>query len=97
MSGGVAISYVFLDILPELGEAQRILSGVAIAAKSVYLLGLLGLLLFYGFSNQQRPELQFGVTIAAYALYTLLFSYLLSHTARPIDCLLLFIAIGLHY
>jgi hypothetical protein len=51
--GGVAIAYVFVEILPSLSQAQMIIerSGRAIAISimhQVYLLALIGLTVFYG-------------------------------------------------
>lgn len=53
LAGGVSIAYIFLDILPELGEAQVEVEHVKSALidyleKHVYLLSLLGLAVFYG-------------------------------------------------
>lgn len=51
--GGVSISYVFVHLLPELGEAQETLEGfdhptVAALDQHAYLVALGGLLAFYG-------------------------------------------------
>ena len=53
IAGGVSISYIFLDIFPELGIAQdEIEHGagplITYLEKHVYLLALLGLAIFYG-------------------------------------------------
>jgi hypothetical protein len=50
---GVSVAYVFVHILPELGEAQEIVRGVvggwlAVWEHHVYLVALLGLAVFYG-------------------------------------------------
>lgn len=52
-SGGVAVSYVFLHVLPELGAHQRVFAeALALPAETaeawVYSLALLGLAVFYG-------------------------------------------------
>lgn len=52
-AGGVSIGYVFLDIFPELSRAQlelehSALPWLAYLENHVYLLALLGLLVFYG-------------------------------------------------
>lgn len=94
IAGGIAIAYVFLDLLPALGEAQ---ATVAWLTKGLYFISLLGLLLRYSLMAQMRPGVRFGAAIAIAALSNLLFSYLLNHTTRPLNCLLLFIALGLHY
>ena len=53
ISGGVSVAYVFLHLLPELGEGQEVLaeaSGEALAflKHHVYLIALIGLAVFYG-------------------------------------------------
>ncbi|MDY6939243.1 MAG: hypothetical protein SWY16_16440 [Cyanobacteriota bacterium] len=53
IAGGVSISYIFLDILPELGQAQEEVEQsvgffVKYLEKHVYLLALIGLAVFYG-------------------------------------------------
>ena len=52
-AGGVSIGYVFLEIFPELSHAQEELEHSAIPSMAylenhVYILALLGLLVFYG-------------------------------------------------
>lgn len=53
IAGGVSIAYIFLDILPELGQAQEEVEHVGgpvveYLEKHVYLLALVGLAIFYG-------------------------------------------------
>lgn len=53
LGGGVSITYVFLDILPELTQAQENIENIPLAAirfleHHVYLLALFGLAIFYG-------------------------------------------------
>jgi hypothetical protein len=124
--GGVAIAYVFVEILPSLSQAQMIIerSGRAIAISimhQVYLLALIGLTVFYGLemlaqmqSSQNNQEaillkrsfangsksninISFWLHVGFFAIYNALFSYLLNHTARTVDCLLLFLAVAFHY
>jgi hypothetical protein len=52
-SSGVSVAYVFVRILPELGEAGEIIPGVtggrfAFLEHHAYLVALLGLVIFYG-------------------------------------------------
>jgi zinc transporter ZupT len=50
-ASGVSVAYVFVHLLPELQEHQEILAEVPLfgfVEKHVYLLGLLGLVVFYG-------------------------------------------------
>jgi CDP-diglyceride synthetase len=112
--GGVAIAYVFIEILPGLSQAQMIVeeAGQAIALPimhQVYLLALIGLTVFYGLEllvEMQSPQAKsyklninsvFWLYISFFAVYNALFSYLLNHTARTVDCLLLFVAVAFHY
>ncbi|MEM6518627.1 MAG: hypothetical protein AAF722_04745 [Cyanobacteria bacterium P01_C01_bin.70] len=53
IAGGVSITYIFLDVLPELSHAQEAIQDssvglVAYLEHHVYLLALLGLAIFYG-------------------------------------------------
>lgn len=98
VAGGIAIAYVFLDLLPSLAKAQITFSQSGLwFTQGFYFLSLLGLLLVYTLKAQLRTRVLFKAAIATHAIYNLLFSYLLSHTARNLDCLLLFLAVGLHY
>ncbi len=53
IAGGVSVAYVFVHLLPELGEAQETVAeamggGLAFLESHVYLVALLGLAVFYG-------------------------------------------------
>lgn len=53
LAGGVSVAYVFLHLLPELGEQQEVLreaagEGLGFLEHHVYLLALIGLAVFYG-------------------------------------------------
>ncbi len=53
IAGGVSVAYVFVHLLPDLGEAQETIEealgeGLAFLENHVYLLALLGLAIFYG-------------------------------------------------
>ena len=95
-SGGVSIGYVFLEVFPELSKAQlelehSMLPFVAYLESHVYVLALLGLLVFYGLdilaltSRRQRSEevqvdrpspTVFWIHIAGFACLNLIFGYL---------------------
>lgn len=52
-AGGVSVAYVFVHLLPELGEAQDTISetvgeGLSLLEHHVYFIALVGLVLFYG-------------------------------------------------
>lgn len=116
-SSGVAITFVFLELLPNLNESKSVLDRAQLPFTSlltnyVYLLALMGLITFYGLEllamrsrhinqmnhgNDITSPFIFWIHIGSYSIYNALFSYLLNHTARAIDCLLLFGAIAFHY
>ncbi len=96
-AGGVSLSYVFLEIFPELSHTQEELQHseillVKYLENHVYILALLGLLVFYGFnllalrtkSNQRTTQelghqnsAVFWIHISAFALLNIIMGYLL--------------------
>ena len=96
-AGGVSISYVFLEIFPELSHAQSELEEVqvplvAYLENHVYILALLGVIVFYGLDilalhsrgqNQAISDIDtasptvFWIHITAFALVNAIFGYLL--------------------
>ena len=100
-AGGVSIGYVFLEIFPELSHAQEELahsaiSMVAYLENHVYILALLGLLVFYGLNilaltsrrwNRQTHQddstgtAVFWIHITAFAVLNGIFGYLLQDLA----------------
>ena len=96
-AGGVSIGYVFLEVFPELSHAQEAIEHsaipfVAYLENHVYLLSLLGLLVFYGLdilalksrqhnrliNNQDStPHAVFWIHIAAFAVLNMIVGYLL--------------------
>lgn len=102
-SGGIAVAYVFLELLPELTEHNAVLAdasgaGAWLADQLVYLVALLGLVVFYGLelavrvsrrrrraaTGQDRAEdAVFWIHIAGFAVANLLVGYLLLHREIP--------------
>ncbi|WP_249369683.1 hypothetical protein [Acaryochloris marina] len=96
-AGGVSIGYVFLEIFPELSHAQKELEHsaiplVAYLENHVYILALLGLLVFYGLDiwastsrtlNQAANNIDratpvvFWIHVAAFAVLNIISGYLL--------------------
>lgn len=96
-AGGVSIGYVFLEIFPELSHAQKEVEQSAIPLMAfldhhVYILALLGLLVFYGLdiwaftsrelnrtaNNVDRASpIVFGVHVAAFGVLNVILGYLL--------------------
>lgn len=57
MAGGVAVAYVFLHVLPELGAHQNRVeaeAGAGLLETEIYLMALLGLVSFYGLERHVR-------------------------------------------
>lgn len=97
-AGGVSVAYVFLHLLPELGQGQQTLAEsfgpVGFAERHVYLIAMLGLVLFYGLerlasssSDADRDGRReagtgggvFALHIASFGLYNAVIGYLLLH------------------
>lgn len=105
--GGIAIAYVFVDLLPKLSQSDLIvtkaLDGIfPYFEKHVYVLALLGFLLFF-FINQStsiwKKKTSFWCSLASYSLFNFLVGYAVVDKDNPeVQPLVLFtIAIGLHY
>lgn len=97
-AGGVSVAYVFLHLLPEVSEGQKTLaesfSPVGFAERHVYLIAMLGLVLFYGLerlaSTSSDPDADgrretgtspgvFALHIGSFGAYNALVGYLLLH------------------
>jgi zinc transporter ZupT len=98
-ASGISVAYVFVHLLPELEEGQRYFEevkafGLAFLESHVYLMSLLGLVLFYGLeklaisSRQENQEDKegdqtepgvFWLHITSFAVYNALIGYLLVH------------------
>ncbi|NEQ50744.1 MAG: hypothetical protein F6K11_11510 [Leptolyngbya sp. SIO3F4] len=96
-AGGVSIGYVFLEIFPELSHAQEAIEHsnipfIAYLENHVYMLALLGLLVFYGLDilalkSRQQNRIEndqdrthhtvFWIHIAAFAVLNIIVGYLL--------------------
>jgi hypothetical protein len=111
LSAGVAVAYVFVNIMPELEEHRPTVAGSAIGLwldveKRIYLWALAGFIAFAGVSRLRRAlangprELGqfYSATIGGYAFYTLLIGYLLvrREDASLLSLSLYVFAIGLH-
>lgn len=96
-AGGVSLGYVFLEIFPELSHAQEELQHseiflVQYLEKHIYILALMGLIVFYGLDllalrvrtrSQSIPKKEdnssviFWIHISAFAILNVIFGYLL--------------------
>lgn len=97
IAGGVSIAYIFLDIFPELGKAQTEVEhssnlAVEYLENHIYLLALLGLVIFYGLeklalqSRSYHRKIRgedcthsevFWLHVGSFAIYNAILGYLL--------------------
>ncbi|WP_348029019.1 hypothetical protein [Aciduricibacillus chroicocephali] len=109
VAGGIAVAYVFLRTLPELGEYQLGSAKLQIESE-IYLFAMLGLVLFYGLERLVSESKKHTVTsgtsngvfwihMASFSLYNGLIGYLLvDGEYKSIKGLLFyFIAMGVHF
>lgn len=114
LAGGVGVSYALMHLLPELVHYQVVLGEqihgrlfAQLEERAVWLLLLLGLVVFYGLEQiaQRRDDREgesaawvFWIHIGSYGLYNALLGYLLIHEDRGLVSLSLFLlGIGLHF
>ena len=114
LAGGASVSYVFLHLLPELRSGQITLEESTVPVLGylehhVYLLALLGLVVFYGLeraaklsrapSDETPSAGVFWLHMASFFVYNLLIGYLLVHREEPgLESLLFyFAAMALHF
>lgn len=105
--GGIAIAYVFIDLLPKIGESDEIVreslaGSFPFFERHVYILALLGFLLFYAVDQSHSllgKKERFWLSLSSYALFNFFVGYAVSDPFNPeVKPLALFtIAIGLHY
>ncbi|PZD97373.1 hypothetical protein DNH61_03230 [Paenibacillus sambharensis] len=92
LSGGIAVSYVFIHILPELSHHEAVLKRSSVhwlefVEKDAYLAGMTGLVLYYGLqrfvrgsrkgSPNYREARIFWIHTGSFAVYNGLIGYLL--------------------
>ncbi|OIJ18691.1 hypothetical protein BKP45_15980 [Anaerobacillus alkalidiazotrophicus] len=110
-SGGLAVSYVFVYVLPTLHKEQILVKkyGNYFTMESeLYFIGLLGVLIFYGIQKVVRKEQRSGnpkkaralfwLQIKFFGFYNMLVAYtILSHNVSGIQAVFYGIAVGLHF
>ena len=114
-AGGVSVAYVFVHLLPELAEAQEHLSEVDNRLlewidRDVYVLALLGLVLFYGLdrivvvstkmgreeSDKEATEHGlFWIHLSSFTVYNVITGYLIAHREDESALGLLFFAVAM--
>jgi len=102
---GMAVAYVFMQIMPELHNVRRLFVESAAVpllfeGKIIYLLALLGFLLFYGLNNlshivlgteHSEPEQRkLQIHIGSLSAYVWLIGYLLVQRLDPEDSIVLY-------
>lgn len=105
-SGGLAVSYVFVYVLPALhNEQQNIALDMTLFAmqSEIYFIGLVGVIMFYGSQLYVRQrendnELTFWTQILFYTTYNALVAYVvISAQVSGIQALFYSAAIGMHF
>jgi len=106
LSGGVAIAYVFVYILPTLHEEQDKLGGRLALDTELYFLGLLGLLIYfvaYAFAETNpakklTPQTIYIVQVIFFMVYSFIVSYVVfSSDVERVESLFYGFAVGLHF
>lgn len=103
LASGISLAYVFVHVMPELAIGQQHLAAAAghwlvHLEHHVYLIGLAGLIVFYGLERLAKTSRAinrgnsgrdvttasvFWLHIGSYALYNMLVAYLLFHREQP--------------
>ena len=106
-AGGIAIAYVFVDLLPKLGKSDQIvreaLAGMfPLIEKHVYVMALIGFLFYFAVDRGQfllKERGRYWLSILSYALFNFLIGYAVVDKDDPeVRPLVLFtFAITLHY
>lgn len=105
--GGIAIAYVFVDLLPKLSESDDLIRNtfkemIPFIERHAYVMALIGFLLFF-MTDRSRTVLKkpsaFWLSLSSYALFNFLIGYAIVDKSNPeVQPLVLFtIAIALHY
>lgn len=104
LGGGVAIAYVFVDLLSKLGKDEVVVSqalqGVfPIVERHVYVMALLGFLVFYLVDKTEKSKIGYWFTLISYIIFNFFVGYAVSDKNDPeVQPLILFtFAMALHY
>ena len=108
MGGGIAISYVFVDLLPKLSEGDLLVKKTLedifpYFERHVYVMALLGFLLFFIVDRSDKllsnRSLFFWLSLSSYAFFNFLVGYAVVDKNNPeVQPLFLFtFAMALHY
>jgi hypothetical protein len=107
LGSGVAIAYVFIDLLPKIGKNEPLITETIhkffpFFERHAYVMALLGFLLFYVVDRSNKllgRHAYFYLSLSSYALFNMLIGYAVVDVDNPeVKPLFLFtLAIGLHY
>ncbi|TVT28248.1 hypothetical protein FO441_07495 [Salinicoccus cyprini] len=117
IAGGISVAYVFMHLLPELGEYQQefegAIEGLEFLESHIYIIALLGLVIFYGLEQLAKKSRKrgaekgtdkassgvFWLHISSFALYNAIIGYLLLRGEYQSEwgMLLYFFAMGIHF
>ncbi|MDE5415126.1 hypothetical protein [Alkalihalobacterium chitinilyticum] len=110
-SGGLAVSYVFVYVLPTLHKEQIIVKEYRdyfTMESELYFIGLIGVLIFYGIQKVVRKaqlndkthkaRTLFWLQIIFFGIYNMLVAYtIISHDVLGIQAVFYGLAVGLHF
>lgn len=107
-AGGIAVAYVFVQLLPELARLSGHVDEVVAVDRPVYVLALVGLALFYGIERRAKQaaadaatgprSLETWWSFGSYALYNAVIGYVLVREHETLTAVLLFaLAMGVHF
>jgi zinc transporter ZupT len=111
-AGGIAVAYVFVQLLPELAEGQQQLDQsnmLNYINHHIYLITLLGLIIFYGIERKvkitkekrskkhREYNMVFWLHIITFALYNILIGYLLHNQYEKGTLIFFSIAMLFHF
>lgn len=99
-AGGVAIAYVFIDLIPKLCKSDHLVTqSFPFFERHVFVLALAGFLLFYCVDRGQNTTRSNWLSLLSYGLFNFLVGYAIVDKNDPeVKPLVLFtIAMGLHY
>ncbi len=107
-AGGVSVAYVFIHLLPEISRRSGTVPGGREDGRTVWLLMLVGLVVFYVLERWSRRSsegddlansIMFWTTISSYGLYNAVIAYLLHERMRAgsLALLVFVLAMALHF
>ncbi|WP_010531152.1 hypothetical protein [Lentibacillus jeotgali] len=106
ISGGVAIAYVFVYILPTLHEKQDKLGGSLALDTEIYFLGLLGLLIYYAVyafaetktASRLKEQTIYMVQVSFFMAYSFIITYVVfASDVQRVESLFYGLAVSLHF